>query len=101
MNTQDKILAIGSEFTDQETGEKNVPIYTKDPSTGLMKTKLITIGTDQGIADKNKNLENDIAMATQDIQKNGNTPEAIDYYKTEFQKQYGEIGLSKFNETIG
>ncbi len=45
MQASDKpIISMGSEFTDANNN-RQVPIYTKDPSTGVISTKVITIGS--------------------------------------------------------
>lgn len=46
------MIAIGSDFIDQETGEKIIPLYFRHPSTGVISTKLVTIGAGQKVADK-------------------------------------------------
>jgi len=93
------ILAIGQQFTN-ETGEKQVPVYTRHPKTGMMVTNLFNIGQDQGVIEQNKSLEQDINFAIEDIQKNGNDPEAINHYKTELQTQYGDEAISKLEELL-
>lgn len=38
------VVSMGSEFTNS-SGQRQVPVYTKNPETGMITSKLITIGT--------------------------------------------------------
>ena len=99
MEQNKKMLSIGSEFTD-EAGTKQVPVYEKDPITGVVSPRMIQTGIDEEVSNKNKNMELDIIEATQDIEENKNDIKAIEHYKAELQKEYGEIAVEKLDEML-
>lgn len=108
--TDQPVISIGSEFTDA-SGHRQVPVYNKDPSTGMVTAKVITIGTDQKTVDNNantaKNQANDIATAILDFQKaikemkwRGIDPTMYENYKEQILKQYGSAAVLKFDKAI-
>src|SRR3990167_2033208 len=62
--TDEPVVSIGSEFTNASK-QRQVPIYTKDPSTGVITAKVITLGTSDtsSSTDMAKNQADDIASA--------------------------------------
>jgi len=100
MENQDPILAIGSEFSDEE-GNKKVPFYTKDPKTGMLSTNLIQVGVDSSILGKKQSLEKDLGLVVEDIHKNGDDPDAIEHYRQELSREYGQEAAAKLDETLG
>ena len=98
------IISIGSEFTDAN-GNRQVPIYTKNPSTGVVTTQVTTLGTGSPTT-------GDTTKIYSDFLKTGTAPNGTkvgapmgsdgyvdpDVYNTAFQQWNGSITefLSKF-----
>lgn len=108
--TDDPVISMGSEFTNA-SGQRQVPIYTKNASTGVVSVKTVTIGTAQGDklteSEKNKTEADDIASAILDFQTQmekkgwlGINPDAYAYYKSEILKNYGSSAILKFDKAI-
>lgn len=55
--TDQPVVSFGSEFTDAN-GKRQVPIYTKNPSTGAITTQVIEIGTGGSSNDNVQNYSN-------------------------------------------
>lgn len=104
----DPVVSIGGEYTDA-SGNRQVPIYTKNPDTGVMTVKVVSLpgGTQQSSTDKNQNEANDIASAILDFKKQietkgwkGINPDAYAYYKAAILKTYGADAVLKFDKAI-
>lgn len=105
----DPVVSLGSEFT-SSNGQRQVPVYTKDPSTGVITAKLITLGSAKptGTSASNTKAEaNDIAAAVLDFKKQmtdrgwkGINPDAYDYYKSAILSEYGAAAVLKFDKAI-
>ncbi len=104
------VVSIGSEFTDA-SGNRQVPIYTKNEATGVVTAKVITLGTSSSggetQGEKTKAEADDIASAILDFQQQiktkgwlGINPDAYAYYKAEILKQYGASAVLKFDKAI-
>jgi len=108
--TDDPIVSMGSEFTNA-SNQRQVPVYTKNPSTGVVSVKILTLGTSSGDklteSEKNKTEADDIASAILDFQTQiekkgwaGINPDAYAYYKAEILKNYGSSAVLKFDKAI-
>ncbi len=109
-SVNEPIVSIGSEFTNG-SNQRQVPVYTKDPVTGLVTAKVITIGTDKVASNRTtttaKEEADDIAAAILDFQTQikekgwrGISPDAYAYYRDEIRNQYGAAAVLKLDKAI-
>jgi len=106
------VVSIGSSF-DNASGQRMTPIYTKDPSTGVVSVKMISLGAvDAGSPsddeeDKKAGLEADVQQAitymVQSKEENdwrGFNPDEYAAYRQQIFKEYGAVGVTRLDQAI-
>ena len=102
------VVSIGSEYVNS-AGNRITPIYTKNPSTGVVSVKTITLpgGTQTSSGDSTKNQADDIASAVlnfRDIMKAKNQagidPTIYDGLVAILKKKYGADAVLKLEKAV-
>ncbi len=101
------IVSIGSEFTDTN-GNRQVPVYSKNPTTGLVTAKVITIGKDaQKATDTKKQQDADIQSAVSQLQTivktkgwYGVSPNDYDTFAKYLQDTYGTGAVAELKTAM-
>lgn len=103
--TDQPVISIGTEFTSGDS--RQVPIYTKNPSTGVVTTSVVILGNTPEGADKNKNLQQDIQTSVTDMANavaakkwRGVDPTMYQHYRQQIFDQYGQSGVTKLDAAI-